>query len=178
MKMIFPDARVNRSFGDWASDMNALVDSLFSASAATSGTTGTHFSPRMDIREVDNKYVLAIDLPGIKLDEVNIELDGDHLIVHGSRQWTSESEGERYHRVERTFGEFRRSVRLPRDVQRDQITADYTDGVLHVELPKSQPTSARKIEIRGRGGAHHSGQAVSDTGGNRDDSGTNGASGN
>jgi HSP20 family protein len=158
MKMIFPDARVNRSFGDWASDVNALVDSLFGASATTSGTAGTHFSPRMDIREVDNKYVLAIDLPGIKLNDVHIELDGDNLVVHGSRQWTSESEGERYHRVERTFGEFRRSVRLPRDVQRDQITADYTDGVLHVELPKSQPTSARKIEIRGRNSAHCSTQ--------------------
>ncbi len=63
------------------------------------------------------------------------------------------SEGERYHRVERTFGEFRRSVRLPRDVQRDNIAAEYTDGVLHVELPKAQPKSARKIEIRGQHGA-------------------------
>jgi HSP20 family protein len=151
MKMIFPDARVNRSFGDWASDMNALVDSLFGASAHSGAAGGTTFSPRMDVREVDNQYVLAIDLPGVKLDDVNIELEGDHLVIHGTRQWTSESEGERYHRVERTFGEFRRSVRLPRDVQRDQIAAHYTDGVLHVELPKSQPTSARKIEIRGQG---------------------------
>lgn len=149
MKMIFPDARVNRSLGDWASDMNALVDSLFGASAHAGGQGATNFSPRMDVREVDDKYILAIDLPGVKLDDVNIELDGDHLVIHGSRQWTSESEGERYHRVERTFGEFRRSVRLPRDVQRDGIGAEYTDGVLHVELPKSQPTSARKIEIRG-----------------------------
>jgi len=151
MKMIFPDARVNRSFGDWASDMNALVDSLFGASANSTGSGGTNFSPRMDVREVDDKYILAIDLPGVKLDDVNIELDGDHLVIHGSRQWTSESEGERYHRVERTFGEFRRSVRLPRDVQREQIAAQYTDGVLHVELPKAQPTSARKIEIRAQG---------------------------
>jgi HSP20 family protein len=156
MKMIFPDARVNRSFGDWASDMNALVDSLFGASAHANGHAngqgGGLFSPRMDVREVDDKYILAVDLPGVKLDDVNIELEGDHLVIHGARQWTSESEGERYHRVERTFGEFRRSVRLPRDVQRENIVADYTDGVLHVELPKSQPTSARKIEIRGQSG--------------------------
>jgi HSP20 family protein len=152
MKMIFPDARVNRSFGDWASDMNALVDSLFGASAHANGQGGSSFAPRMDVREVDEKYILAIDLPGVKLEDVNIELEGDHLVIHGSRQWTSESDAERYHRVERTFGEFRRSVRLPRDVQRENITADYTDGVLHVELPKSQPSSARKIEIRGQNG--------------------------
>jgi HSP20 family protein len=153
MKMIFPDARVNRSLGDWASDMNALVDSLFGASAQASGQSGTSYLPRMDVREVDNKYILALDLPGVKLDDVHIELDGDQLVIHGSRQWTSENEGERYHRVERTFGEFRRSVRLPRDVQRDSIAAEYTDGVLHVELPKSQPKSACKIEIRSGNGA-------------------------
>ncbi len=156
MKMIFPDARVNRSFGDWASDMHALVDSLLGASAQANGNANSQgvgsFSPRMDVREVDDKYILAVDLPGVKLDDVNIELEGDHLVIHGSRQWVSESEGERHHRVERTFGEFRRNVRLPRDVQRENIAADYTDGVLHVELPKSQPTSARKIEIRGQNG--------------------------
>jgi len=151
MKMIFPDARVNRSLGDWASDMNALVDTLFGASAHSNGGNATSFSPRMDIREVEDKYVLAVDLPGVRLDDVKIELDGDHLLIHGTRQWTSESDGDRYHRVERTFGEFRRSVRLPRDVQRDQIAAEYVDGVLSVWLPKSQPTSARKIEIRTQG---------------------------
>jgi HSP20 family protein len=157
MKMIFPDARVNRSFGDWASDMNALVDSLLGASAQANGQGGGSFSPRMDVREVDDKYILAVDLPGVKLEDVNIELEGDHLVIHGSRQWVSESEGERHHRLERTFGEFRRSVRLPRDVQRENIAADYTDGVLHVELPKSKPTSARKIEIRGQNGNAKSG---------------------
>jgi len=157
MKMIFPDARVNRSLGDWANDMNALVDSLFGASAQASGQasgqSGTSYLPPMDVREVDDQYILAIDLPGFKLDDIQIELDGDQLVIHGSRQWASENEGERYHRVERTFGEFRRGVRLPRDVQRDRIAAEYTDGVLHVELPKSQSKSACKIEIRSGNGA-------------------------
>jgi HSP20 family protein len=157
MKMIFPDARFNRSMGEWASDMNALVDSLFGASAASGGSGGSSFSPRMDIREVDDRYVLAVDLPGVKQDDVQIELEGDYLVISGTRQWTSDSEGERYHRVERTFGEFRRSVRLPRDVQREQIAADYTDGVLSIELPKSKPTSAQKIRIRTQGSAGESG---------------------
>jgi HSP20 family protein len=153
MKMIFPDARVNRSLGDWASDMNALVDSLFGTAATGGAGVGSSFSPRMDIREVDDRYVLALDLPGVKLDDVRIELEGDFLVISGTRQWTSDSEGERYHRVERTFGEFRRSVRLPRDVQREQIAAEYTDGVLSVELPKAKPSSTRKIEIRSQGSA-------------------------
>ncbi len=148
MKMtMLPEAKLVRSFGDWANDMNTVVDSLFGAvSDRNSGASG--FAPRMDIRESQQRYDLSLDLPGVKSTEVNLELDGDYLVIHGSKKTFTETEGDRYHRVERLSGDFRRVVRLPQDVDRDQISADYGDGVLSVKLPKVQAPTARRIEIR------------------------------
>jgi HSP20 family protein len=148
MKMMFPEQRLSRSLGGWANDVNSLVDSLLGA-AKESGLQGsTSFSPRMDIHEADDKYVLSLDLPGMKLEDVHIELENDQLVVHGTRQSISDKQGERYHRIERVFGEFRRSVKLPRGINRDRVEAEYADGVLSVSLPKSKENAARKIEVR------------------------------
>ncbi len=148
MKMMFPSTRVNRTFGEWASDVNTLVDSLFTASADGTASSAS-FTPRMDIYETDDKFVATFDLPGVKLADVNIDLNEDDLVIHGNRQATSEAQDDRFYRVERWHGEFRRSLRLPRSVDREQIAADYQDGVLSVWLPKSKAAAARKISIRG-----------------------------
>ena len=149
MKMTFPETRVSRSWGGWGNDVSRLFDSLWD-SVAQPGAGGptAGFAPVMDIRESEDRYVLGLDLPGVKLDDTQIEIDGDLLVIHGSRSAQTEAEGERFHRVERWHGSFRRAVRLPQDVDREKISADYTDGVLSVHLPKSELAQPRKIEIR------------------------------
>jgi HSP20 family protein len=102
----------------------------------------------MDIHETDDKFVVSLDLPGVKSDDVNIDLNEEDLVIHGKRASGVEAREDRYYRVERWFGEFRRSIRLPRTVDRENITADFNDGVLSVWLPKSKAASARKIQIR------------------------------
>jgi HSP20 family protein len=102
----------------------------------------------MDIRETASDYIVSVDLPGVKQEDTDIEITEDHLVIHGKRSSIKQTDGERYHRVERTFGDFRRTLRLPQDVNRDKISAEYEDGVLTVHLPKAtQAPTARKIEI-------------------------------
>jgi HSP20 family protein len=152
MKNVFPESRLNRSLGDWANDVNTLVETLMGtvatpAPAAATGTGGV-FSPKMDIRETASDYIVSVDLPGVKQEDADIEITEDHLVIHGKRSSIKQTDGERYHRVERTFGDFRRTLRLPQDVNRDKISAEYEDGVLTVHLPKAtQAPTARKIEI-------------------------------
>jgi HSP20 family protein len=162
MKMIFPETRINRTLGGLANDMNTLVDSLLGAAAESGLQAGSKFSPRMDIYEAEDKYVLALDLPGMKSEDVQIELENDQLVIHGTRQAASENQGDRFHRIERVFGEFRRSLKLPRGVARDEIAADYNDGVLSVFLPKSKESTARKIEIRSQGTVNATSQEQND----------------
>lgn len=148
MKMMFPATRMNRSFGELASDMNQLVDTLFGAATGKESETPTGYTPRMDIHENDDKFVVSLDLPGVKADDIQINLNEDDLVIQGSRSSGVEAREDRYYRVERWFGEFRRSIRLPRSVDREKISADFADGVLSVWLPKLQAATARKIEIR------------------------------
>jgi len=150
MRMVIPESRLNRALGGWASDVNSLVDSLLGAATDQASRASGDFTPRMDICEADNRFVLSLDLPGVKSDDVQIEVEDNNLVIHGTRQQVQESQGERFHRVERVFGAFRRSLRLPRGVDRDQISADYQDGVLTVTLPKTSEKVARKIQIRSR----------------------------
>lgn len=148
MKMMFPATRMNRSFGELASDMNQLVDTLFGAATGKEAEAPTGYTPRMDIHENDDKFVVSLDLPGVKSEDVQINLNEDDLVIQGSRSSGVEAREDRYYRVERWFGEFRRSIRLPRSVDREKISADFADGVLSVWLPKLQAATARKIEIR------------------------------
>lgn len=152
MKNVFPDARRPRSLGDWANDVNTLVESLMGSVAqpgpAAPSNGGLSFSPKMDVREGTDQYVISLDLPGVPRENTEIEVTDDQLVIRGTRSAEQQLEGDRYHRVERSFGEFRRALRLPQDVHRDGISAEYADGVLTVRLPKAAPRpTVRKIEI-------------------------------
>lgn len=157
MKMVFPHARVGRSFGELASDMNSLVDSLFSA-AGGSGASSTSFAPRMDIHELSDRFVIAIDVPGVKPDQINIDVKDDDLVIQGSRRSAIESKDEGFYRIERWAGEFSRTIKLPRTVDRENIEADYNDGVLVLTLAKSKANQAKKINVRS--GSEVAGSAV------------------
>jgi HSP20 family protein len=148
MKMVFPNSRSSRTFGDIASDVNTLVDTFLGAASTNRADAQGGFVPRMDIFETDDKFVVSLDIPGVKSSDVHIDLNEDHLVIHGSRTAAQEAKEDRYYRIERWSGEFSRSLRLPRSVDREGIAADYHEGVLSVSLPKSKASASRKIEIR------------------------------
>jgi len=112
-------------------------------------TVGTSYAPRMDVFEKDNTLVFKAELPGLKREDVQVEIFNGYLIIKGESKAEKEVKEEAYYRVERTFGSFYRSLPIPWEVTPEQVKATLTDGVLEVQIPKpaeSKP-EATKIPI-------------------------------
>ena len=102
--------------------------------------------PSADVYENESEYIIALDLPGIERNALDVSLDDNRLTIKGERA-RAETEAEA-RRAERPFGRFLRSFTLPTVVDRDGITADYKDGVLRLRLPKRQEKQSRRVEIK------------------------------
>jgi len=101
----------------------------------------------MDLMETDDHYRMRVDLPGISKENVSITVEDNRLTIRGERKDESRTEKENVVRMERTFGTFYRSLRLPKAVNEDKIKASFTDGVLSVEIPKTEKSKPKKIKI-------------------------------
>lgn len=152
MKLLFPRHATGRLFNELSGDVNALVESVLGdQSFGTNGRvqpSAERLTPAMDIVEHEDAYHLYLDLPGVRSQDVAIDLEEEQLLITGKRVCPYESTSEeQFRRLERGWGEFRRAVRLPRTVERQEITASYDAGVLRVTLPKRKTAVARRIEI-------------------------------
>jgi HSP20 family protein len=117
------------------------------------GQTGQRmWAPALDISERKDAYVVAVEVPGVKADDLDITLEDGLLTIQGERQFTQESSEQQFHRVERRYGSFRRSITLPAQVQAEQIEASFEDGVLQVIVPKAEEAKPKKISVRAGGG--------------------------
>jgi HSP20 family protein len=97
--------------------------------------------------------VVTVEVPGVKPEELDITLEDGLLTIQGERRFTQESSDQQFHRVERRYGSFRRSITLPSQVQADQIEASFDNGVLEVVVPKAEEAKPKKITVRpGAGG--------------------------
>lgn len=107
-------------------------------------------SPAMDLTENGSCYLVRMELPGIDPAKVEVKLTNGTLTVSGEKEEETRDEGEDYHISERRWGSFRRSVRIPEEVDRDKIEASHANGVLTVTLPKSEKAKAaeRKIAVK------------------------------
>ena len=126
-------------------DMNRLFDRFFEGRAANG--TARRWIPAMDLVETDDHLVLRGDLPGMSEDDIDIEIKDNVLTVSGERKAESEEKGEGYHRVERAFGSFSRSLTLPQGVDADQIKAEFDKGVLEVTIPKPAEAKPTRVQI-------------------------------
>jgi HSP20 family protein len=108
------------------------------------------FMPRVDVYEQDGNLVTKAELPGVKKEDIDISIEGGDLIIRGERKQESEVKEENYYRMERSSGTFYRRLPMPEGVQPDQITANFSDGVLEIRIPKPQAAEekATKIEIK------------------------------
>jgi len=105
------------------------------------------WTPDLDLAETDNEYIVKADLPGLKQDQIKISLRDNLLTVKGERKSEKEEKGKNYHRIERSFGAFARTITLPGKVQGDKVKASYKDGVLEITLPKSEESKSKEISI-------------------------------
>ncbi|MFP4029664.1 MAG: Hsp20/alpha crystallin family protein [Candidatus Brocadiia bacterium] len=104
--------------------------------------------PPVNVRSNEEKAVVTAELPGIDLEDLDISVENDTLTIQGSRESEELDEGERFRRHERGHGAFRRTIALPFGVEADAAEADYNEGVLRVEMPRSDASKPRQIEIK------------------------------
>jgi len=105
-------------------------------------------APALDLTEANGGYQIRMDVPGMKADDINIDINGDLVTVSGERKEEKEEKGEKFHRVERQFGSFSRTVRLPFAVKEDEVDAQLKDGVLTLKLPKTEEAKAHRVQIK------------------------------
>ncbi len=108
------------------------------------------WSPRVDVFEKDNRLVTKVDLPGVKKEDVTVEVTDGHLALSGQRQRESEEKKDDVYRSEREYGSFYRTVPLPEGVKLEDVKATFADGVLEVSvpLPARPEAKVRKVEIQ------------------------------
>jgi HSP20 family protein len=138
-----------RELSSLQSEMNRLFNTFFDT-PATGGNGGSvrRWVPSMDLVETDEHFVLRADLPGMTEDDITIELEDNVLTVAGERKAEHEEKKEGFYRMERTFGQFRRSLTLPDGIDPDGIAARFDKGVLEVRIPKPEERKPRRVAIQ------------------------------
>ena len=114
----------------------------------------------MNVSEAENEIRITAELPGVSQDDVEIAVDDDVLTIRAEKRLEKKDEKERFHFVERTYGTFQRSLRLPFPVDPEQVRANFENGVLTVTLPKTKAQDrSRRIQIQGGSAAGQNGEA-------------------
>ena len=132
-------------------EMTRLFTGVMPASFNREEMTHGAWAPSVDIYEDKERLILEAELPGMSRDDFDISVENNVITLKGERRFEKKTEGDNYHRVERSYGTFTRSFTLPQTVTAEGATADFENGVLRVALPKREETKARKIEITGTG---------------------------
>jgi HSP20 family protein len=140
----------NRNLNSLQNEIDRVFDQFFSSGDQNrdGSSTQTVWRPRTDLIETDDTYRLHLDMPGMSRDELNISYKDNELVVSGERTSDRSGEDEEFVRVERSFGQFRRTLTLPRTVDAEHISATYDNGVLTVTVPKTETVKPRQIEIQ------------------------------
>lgn len=115
---------------------------------------GSTWLPAVNVEETADELLLTVELPGMRQEDVELELENNVLTISGTKQESRErSEDRRYHLWERRFGSFQRSFTLPRTVNAEEISASFQDGILHIHMPKAAEAKGRKIQIKSESSA-------------------------
>lgn len=105
--------------------------------------------PPVDLREEEQSFVIQMEVPGLKKEDIDIHLENNVLTLRGERKFEEEEKKQNYHRIERFYGRFARSFTLPSLIQAAGIGASLKDGVLEVTIPKAEESKPKKIAIQG-----------------------------
>lgn len=136
-----------RDLSSLQGEMNRLFNTAFEGSGATDQRGLRRWAPAMDVVETGGHFVLRADLPGMSEEDVSIEVEDQTLTISGERKADSDLREEGFHRVERAFGGFSRSLTLPKGIDPEAVAASFDRGVLEVRVPKPEQRKPRKIAI-------------------------------
>ena len=129
-------------------EMDHLWDSFFEERPRRKIEELGEWGPSLDLSETKNDLIVKAEIPGIDPKDIDISLNKDVLTIKGEKRRETEEKEENYHFIERSYGAFARSIRLPREVQNEKINASYKNGVLRVTLPKSEEAKKKEIRIK------------------------------
>ncbi|MGB5106237.1 MAG: Hsp20/alpha crystallin family protein [Candidatus Zixiibacteriota bacterium] len=129
--------------------MNGELDRMFNEifNGGSVIDNETNWSPRADVHETDDKFVVNLDLPGVDKSDVKVKFEDNTLIISGERNFENKEDDKNYHHIERVYGSFTRKLALPKDVDGQKITANFKNGVLEISLPKVEEVKPKEIEI-------------------------------
>jgi HSP20 family protein len=140
-----------RSAQDELNQMNPMLAQAlgrYGQRQAAAADATPAWAPALDISERKDAYLVTVELPGVKLDDLQITLEGGLLTIQGERHFADDSSEQQFHRVERRYGAFRRAITLPAQVQAEQIEASFDNGVLQILVPKMEEATPKRIQVR------------------------------
>ncbi len=129
-------------------EMDRLWDDFFGPGRRALRPLEPEWAPAVDVSETADKVVVKAEVPGIEAKDIDISLSGDVLTIKGEKKSAREEKKENYHLVERSYGSFSRSLRLPASVIADKIEAAYKQGVLTVTCPKKEEVKPKAIKVK------------------------------
>ncbi len=130
------------------SEMDRLWDEYFGSGRRALQPLEEAWMPAVDISETSDKITVKAEIPGMEAKDIDISMVGDTLTIKGEKKAEREEKDENYHLVERTYGSFSRSMKLPAAVDPDKIEATYKNGVLTIVCPKKEEVKPKTIEIK------------------------------
>jgi HSP20 family protein len=125
--------------------MNQLMEESYVRPDAARG--GQSFVPALDVSETQDAFLVEAAVPGLKPEDLEITVENSVLTIKGETRQDSEAKERNFHRIERRFGSFQRTIGLPKSVQADAIKANLEHGVLKLEIPKAEEIKPRKISV-------------------------------
>jgi len=140
-----------RDLNQLQTNLSRVFPGFFAENANRLGnelTTTGNFIPAVDVLEDEHNFNLKVEVPGIEQKDLNIEVENFTLTVSGERKFEKEVKEENFHRIERRYGNFSRSFTLPNTVETENISADYSNGVLSVVLPKRAEAKPKQIKVQ------------------------------
>ena len=131
-------------------EMDRLWDDFFGPGRLGLRPLEAEWAPAMDVAETADKVVVKAEVPGMEPKDIDITLSGEILTIKGEKKSEREEKKENYHLVERSYGSFSRSLKLPAAVDADKIEASYKQGVLTITCPKKEEVKPKAIEIKAK----------------------------
>ncbi len=140
--------QIDRLFADFSEEMRMPTMKSSFSKADFPATSRAEWLPPIEVSETDKEVVVCAALPGLKPEDIQVEMVGDTLVLSGETQREAVQDEKQFHRSEFHYGSFMRRIPLPEYVKGEATTADFKDGVLALRIPKTEEAARKRIEVK------------------------------
>lgn len=137
-----------REMEEFSERLNRLFGTRLRGDGQKESLLVTDWMPAVDIQETPAEYLIKVELPEIKKDDVKVTVEDGLLTIRGERKQEKEEKGKKFHRIERSYGTFLRTFSVPMDAEENKVAADFQEGILRVHLPKTEKPRSKALEVK------------------------------